>query len=110
MVGLEFRVATGNATRTWLAAFDKVGQWHRFDTFQGLPEPRLRAGVEVMQKGMFAPPSPADPFPKNDTYLIPQWHAGLSNDTLKNLERPGTDPLFFLIDVDPLEPTIDILD
>lgn len=110
VVALEFGVATGNATRTWLAAFDRFSQWHGFDTFQGLPEPWLRGGVEVMQKGVFAPPSSSEPFPQIDSYLAPQWHAGLINDTLKHFERPGTDPLFVLIDVDLLEPTVDILD
>lgn len=109
VIALEFGVATGNATRTWLSAFEGFSQWHGFDTFQGLPEPWTRGGVEVMQKGVFAPPDLANPFPRIDSYLKPVWHAGLISDTLMNFERPNDDPLFVLIDVDLLEPTLDIL-
>gem|GEM_PF-1966675 len=109
IVALEFGVASGLATRTWLSLLDQFEEWHGFDTFEGLPEPWKRGGVEVMKSGVFAPEDQTHPFPRIDSYLDPTWHRGLIADSLKTFKRPSDNPLFVLIDVDLYAPTVDIL-
>jgi hypothetical protein len=108
-VALEFGVADGLATRWWARRGIRFAAWHGFDTFEGLPGAWARGGVPVMSAGMFTPsggpgsvPQVAAPFPYT-------WHKGLIEDTLPKFERPDA-PLFTLIDVDLLEPTLVILD
>jgi len=107
---LEFGVASGLATRTWLNSFDRFSCWHGFDTFEGLPEAWTRGGVPVMSEGVFSPVNSDAPFPVIDGYIQPTWHKGLIANTLRGFPRPEPDPLFVLIDVDLLDPTVDILD
>lgn len=109
IVSLEFGVATGTATRTWLTLFEGFTEWHGFDTFEGLPAPWKRGGVEVMAQGVFAPSDSASPYPAVSSYIEPVWHKGLIADTLADFERPNGQPLFVLIDVDLYEPTVDVL-
>jgi hypothetical protein len=108
-VVLEFGVAEGYATYWWAEHDPGFSAWHGFDTFAGLPTAWARAGVPVMAAGVFTPsrgigsvPEPAAGFPFT-------WHTGLIEDTLPSLARPDA-PLFIMIDVDLLEPTVVILD
>lgn len=106
---LEFGVADGHATHWWAEHDPGFSAWHGFDTFAGLPTPWARAGIPVMAAGVFMPsggvgvvPEPIAPFPYT-------WHTGLIENTLPSLTRPSA-PLFVIIDVDLLEPTVVILD
>lgn len=108
--GLEFGVASGNATRWWLANEDLFARWDGFDTFEGLPTPWLRGRMEVLPAGTFSPMDPDEPFPKVDGACPISWHKGLIADTILPLTRSESELLLVLIDVDLLEPTRDILD
>jgi hypothetical protein len=109
VVVLEFGVAEGDATHWWAEHDPGFRAWHGFDTFSGLPTAWARAGVPVMAAGVFMPsngvgavPEPVAPYPFT-------WHTGLIQDTLPSFIRPEA-PLFVLVDVDLLEPTVEILD
>src|SRR4051812_11850455 len=51
---LEFGVAAGDATRTWLSLLPNPElSWHGFDTFTGLPTPWIRGDFTVAEAGTF---------------------------------------------------------
>jgi hypothetical protein len=108
-VTLEFGVADGMATRWWAARGIAFAAWHGFDTFEGLPGAWDRAGVQVMQAGMFKPSGGAGSFPQVSASFPLEWHKGLIEDTLPKFARPDA-PLFLMVDVDLLEPTLVILE
>jgi hypothetical protein len=99
---LEFGVAAGDATRTWLSLLPNPElSWHGFDTFTGLPTPWIRGDFTVAEAGTFdaggGPPSIDDP--------RITWHAGLVEDTLPVARLDLGPPLFVLFDLDLYEPT-----
>jgi glycosyltransferase involved in cell wall biosynthesis len=106
---LEFGVADGLATVWWSRRGIVFTAWHGFDTFEGLPGAWARAGVPVMSAGMFTPSGGPGSVPEVTAPFPYTWHKGLIEDTLPKFVRPGA-PLFVLIDVDLLEPTLVILD
>ena len=108
-VALEFGVADGLATRWWARRSIRFAAWHGFDTFEGLPGAWARGGVPVMSAGMFMPNGGPGSVPQVDASYPFTWHKGLIEDTLPKLARPDA-PLFILVDVDLLEPTLVILD
>jgi len=106
---LEFGVADGLATQWWAARGVAFAAWHGFDTFEGLPAAWSRAGVPVMEQGVFSPSAGRGSHPEVAASYPVTWHAGLIEDTFPAMLRPDT-PLFVLIDVDLLQPTIVVLD
>jgi hypothetical protein len=108
-VALEFGVADGLATRWWSRSGVVFAAWHGFDTFEGLPWAWDRAGVPVMSAGTFAPSGGAGSVPQLASAFPYTWHTGLIEDTLPTFARPDA-PLFVMIDVDLLEPTVVILE
>jgi hypothetical protein len=108
-VVLEFGVADGQATRWWSRRGIAFSAWHGFDTFEGLPRAWDRAGVPVMSAGMFAPSGGSGSVPHLTAPFPYTWHKGLIEETLPAFARPEA-PLFVMIDVDLLEPTLVILD
>src|SRR5205823_7503286 len=108
-VALEFGVSEGDATRWWSRSGVAFAAWHGFDTFEGLPEAWGRAGVAVMSAGMFAPRLGAGAVPQLAAPYPLAWHKGLIEQTLPAFPRPDA-PLFVLIDVDLLEPTLVVLE
>jgi hypothetical protein len=105
----EFGVAWGKATQWWHDNMKNISRWDGFDTFEGLPTPWMRAGVNVMNQGVFAPKDLKQPFPQIDGAKNIIWHKGLIGNTINMLERNANDTLLVLIDVDLLEPTRDVL-
>ena len=105
---LEFGVAEGIATHWWAATGVRFAAWHGFDTFEGLPASWDRAGVPVMEAGVFLPGAGRGAVPQVQAPYPHTWHKGLIEDTLPPIERPDG-PLFVLIDVDLLDPTLSIL-
>ena len=105
---LEFGVADGRATQWWANQGVDFAAWHGFDTFEGLPEAWSRAGVPVMDAGVFTPDAGKGRFPEVEASYPITWHPGLIEDTFPDTERPET-PVFVLIDVDLLEPTLVVL-
>jgi hypothetical protein len=108
-VALEFGVADGLATRWWSNRGIGFVAWHGFDTFEGLPGSWDRGGVPVMSAGMFTPSGGPGSVPQVAASYPFEWHKGLIEDTLPKFARPDA-PLFVLIDVDLLEPTLVILE
>jgi glycosyltransferase involved in cell wall biosynthesis len=108
-VALEFGVADGLATQWWATRGVAFAAWHGFDTFEGLPGSWDRGGVPVMQAGMFTPSGGAGSVPQLTAPYTFKWHKGLIEDTLPKFNRPDA-PLFVMIDVDLLEPTLVILE
>ena len=106
---LEFGVADGLATVWWSRRGVGFIAWHGFDTFEGLPGAWARAGVPVMSAGMFTPSGGPGSVPEVTAPYPYTWHKGLIEHTLPKFVRPDA-PLFVLIDVDLLEPTLVILD
>jgi hypothetical protein len=106
---LEFGVANGVATRWWSRRGIAFATWHGFDTFEGLPATWARAGVPVMASGMFMPSGGSGSFPHIPAPFPLAWHKGLIEETLPTFRRPDA-PLFVLIDVDLLEPTLVVLE
>lgn len=106
---LEFGVASGLATQWWADRDLEFEAWHGFDTFEGLPAPWQRAGVPVMASGAFRPEDEATGEPRVRGRVDYTWHKGLIEDTFPGFPRPDT-PLFVLVDVDLLEPTVVILE
>ena len=106
----EFGVASGRATTWWHHHLEKIHRWDGFDTFEGLPAPWKRAGVTVMNQGVFAPQDASSPFPVISGAKSLTWHKGLINETISELMRSEDSTLFVLIDVDLLEPTRDVLE
>ena len=105
----EFGVADGLATQWWAARGVAFEAWHGFDTFEGLPEAWSRAGVPVLEAGVFSPSAGEGHYPDVRAPYPFTWHPGLIEDTFPRTVRPET-ALFVLIDVDLLEPTIVVLD
>lgn len=105
----EFGVAAGKATKWWHRHLTDIHRWDGFDTFEGLPSPWIRGGVEVMDQGVFAPENPREPFPTVPGANNLFWHKGLISDTISQLSRSKDELLFVLIDVDLLAPTRDVL-
>ena len=105
----EFGVASGRATTWWHQNLENISRWDGFDTFEGLPTPWERAGVTVMNQGVFAPEDASSPFPVIPGAENLTWHKGLINQTISELKRSQDSTLFVLIDVDLLEPTRDVL-
>ena len=105
---LEFGVATGEATRTWVDGIANPQlRWHGFDTFDGLPVPWIRGGVVVSPAGTFT--NGGTP-PDIDDGRV-EWHAGLIEDTLVDFDpdlRPGS--VVALFDLDLYEPSKVALD
>jgi hypothetical protein len=108
-VALEFGVADGWATRWWSRCGVAFAAWHGFDTFAGLPQSWARAGVPVVSSGTFTPSQGAGALPQIPAPYPLTWHRGLIEETLPTLTRPDA-PLFVLIDVDLLEPTLTVLE
>jgi hypothetical protein len=108
-VALEFGVADGLATQWWANRGVDFAAWHGFDTFEGLPGSWDRGGIPVMQAGMFTPSGGAGSVPQVTAPYPFTWHKGLIEETLPKLKRPDA-PLFVLIDVDLLDPTLTILE
>jgi hypothetical protein len=108
-VALEFGVADGLATRWWSGRGVAFAAWHGFDTFEGLPRAWDRGGVPVMQAGMFTPSGGEGSTPQVTAPYPFKWHKGLIEETLPSFVRPEA-PLFVMIDVDLLEPTLVILE
>lgn len=106
---LEFGVADGLATRWWAETSVRFEVWHGFDTFEGLPAAWGRAGIPVMEAGVFSPEAGRGAVPNLHAPYEHEWHKGLIEDTLPGFKRPDQ-PLFVMIDVDLLEPTKVILD
>jgi hypothetical protein len=104
----EFGVADGVATHWWADRGVPFKAWHGFDTFEGLPQAWHRAGVPVMGAGVFSPNAGKGRYPEVSAPYPVTWHAGLIEDTFPETERPDT-PVFVLIDVDLLEPTLVVL-
>ena len=105
---LEFGVADGLATMWWAERGIRFAAWHGFDTFEGLPGAWDRAGVPVMDAGVFTPSAGKGARPQVEASYPFTWHAGLIEDTFPAFERPDS-PLFVLVDVDLLEPTLVVL-
>lgn len=108
-VALEFGVADGAATHWWAATGAAFVEWHGFDTFEGLPEPWKRGGVEVMAAGVFSPEGGAGAVPQVSAAYPVIWHRGLIQETLASFTRPES-PLFVLIDVDLHDPAVTVLE
>jgi hypothetical protein len=106
---LEFGVASGLATRWWAERDLDFAAWHGFDTFEGLPAPWQRAGIPVMSSGAFRPGDSATVEPVVGGGIAYTWHKGLIEETFPSFPRPDT-PLFILVDVDLLEPTVVVLE
>ena len=86
---LEFGVASGEMTRSWLEAVPNPQlRWHGFDTFTGLPAPWTRGGLTVMNMGTFdRGGSP----PQIDDARV-TWHRGRIEHTIDQVPhalRPG---------------------
>jgi hypothetical protein len=99
---LEFGVASGDATRSWLSMLRNPElQWHGFDTFTGLPEPWVRAGVQFADAGTFdiggVPPNITDP--------RVTWHVGRIEQTLPVADLDLGAPLCVLFDLDLYAPS-----
>jgi len=104
---IELGVAAGHATRYWLGALPNPDlRWHGYDTFRGLPEGWSRGGVEFSAPGRFdaggAPPDIAD--------TRVQWHVGLVEETLPQIDLRAGDRLCVLFDLDLYAPTAFALD
>lgn len=102
VTGLEFGVASGAATRWWLSMLQNSElHWHGFDTFTGLPEPWIRAGVQFADTGEFdtggVPPEICD------SRLT--WHAGRVEETLPSARIDFSAALLVLFDLDLYEPS-----
>ena len=106
---LEFGVADGLATKWWANTNVAFDVWHGFDTFEGLPSAWGRAGIPVMEAGVFSPSAGQGAVPELHTPYPHEWHKGLIEETLPDLKRPEA-ALFVMIDVDLLDPTRVILD
>jgi hypothetical protein len=99
---LEFGVASGDATRSWLSLLRNPElEWHGFDTFTGLPEPWIRSGIQFAGVGTFdaggAVPEIADP--------RVTWHVGRIEQTLPSVELDFEPPMCVLFDLDLYEPS-----
>lgn len=99
---LEFGVASGAATRCWLSMLPNHElRWHGFDTFAGLPEPWIRAGLQFAEARQFdaggVPPDITDP--------RVTWHTGLIEQTLPAAGIDFEAPLLALFDLDLYEPS-----
>jgi hypothetical protein len=99
---LEFGVASGAATRCLLSMLPNTElRWHGFDTFTGLPEPWIRAGVEFAKAGEFdlggVPPEVPD------SRLT--WHVGRVEETLPEARIDFSAALLVLFDLDLYEPS-----
>jgi hypothetical protein len=99
---LEFGVASGAATRWWLSMLRNPDlQWHGFDTFTGLPQPWVRAGIEFADAGKFdmggVPPDIRDP--------RVSWHVGPIEETLPVATVDLASQLCVLFDLDLYEPS-----
>jgi hypothetical protein len=97
VTALEFGVASGAATRFWLSMLRNPElRWHGFDTFTGLPEPWVRAGLQFAEKGQFdaggEPPELADP--------RVTWHVGRIEQTLPAARIDFAPRLLVLFDLD----------
>jgi hypothetical protein len=106
---LEFGVAEGYATQWWADRSVAFAAWHGFDTFGGLPADWVRGEVSVVSAGVFKPKEGDGALPEVATPYPLEWHRGLIQETLPGFERPDT-PLFVIVDVDLLEPTVTVLD
>jgi len=99
---LEFGVASGDATRSWLSMLRNPElRWHGFDTFTGLPEPWVRGGIQFAGAGAFdtagVPPDITDP--------RVTWHIGPIEQTLPATELDFGAPLCVLFDLDLYAPS-----
>jgi hypothetical protein len=99
---LEFGVATGAATRSWLSMVPNPElRWHGFDTFTGLPDPWVRGGIQFAEAGKFdsggVPPEIADP--------RVTWHTGRIEKTLPTARIDFASTLLVLFDLDLYEPS-----
>ena len=99
---LEFGVASGAATRSWLSILRNPGlRWHGFDTFTGLPEPWIRAGVQFADSGQFDAGGVPPDIP--DTRVT--WHTGRIEQTLPAARIDFSSALLVLFDLDLYEPS-----
>ncbi len=104
---LELGVASGDATRFWLAMVRNPElEWHGFDTFTGLPSPWVRAGLQFADAGTFG--AGGKPPDIEDSRLT--WHVGRVEDTLPAAAIDFESPLCVLFDLDLYEPSVFALD
>lgn len=99
---LEFGVASGDATRTWLSMLDNPQlEWHGFDTFTGLPAPWIRGGIRFADSGTFD--AGGQPPPISDKRVT--WHMGRIEETLPLATLDFEAPICALFDLDLYEPS-----
>jgi hypothetical protein len=107
----EFGVASGAATAWWARQDVKISEWHGFDTFTGLPTPWKRAGVDVMEAGVFDQSKSELGLPNVVAGYPIVWHKGLISKTLTggSLHFSKSTQNVLFIDVDLYQPTREVL-
>lgn len=107
----EFGVASGAATTWWARQNLEISEWHGFDTFTGLPTAWRRAGVDVMEAGVFDQSKAVTDTPRVEASYPIVWHKGLISETLRSEDassNTSTQQILF-VDVDLYEPTKEVL-